>query len=86
MKNWNFSRSLRSIARRTTSRDQVGWSSICKENSTNRNNIAFDEMKSVKISDVHYTMLLDLGKKWRMNIQDLLEEVIQENYNNKKRK
>jgi|TARA_Y100000592_G_C5279484_1_gene225599 hypothetical protein len=43
-------------------------------------------MKSVKISDVHYTMLLDLGKKWRMNIQDLLEEVIQENYNNKKRK
>jgi len=43
-------------------------------------------MKSVKISDVHYTMLLDLGKKWRMNIQDLLEEVIQENYNTKKRK
>ena len=30
--------------------------------------------------------VLDLGKKWRMNIQDLLEEVIQENYNNKKRK
>ena len=43
-------------------------------------------MKSVKISDLHYTMLLDLEKKWRMNIQDLLEEVIQENYNTKKRK
>ena len=41
-------------------------------------------MKSVKISDVHYSMLLELGKKWRMKIEDLLEEVIQENYNNKK--
>ena len=34
-------------------------------------------MKSVKISDVHYSMLLELGKKWRMKIEDLLEEVIQ---------
>ena len=43
-------------------------------------------MKSVKISDVHYEMLRDLGKKRRLKIEDLIEELIQENYANKKKR
>ena len=43
-------------------------------------------MKSVKISDVHYEMLRDLGKKHRLKIEDLIEELIQENYANKKKR
>ena len=41
-------------------------------------------MKSVKISDVHYEMLRDLGKKYRLKVEDLIEELIQENYANQK--
>lgn len=36
------------------------------------------------MSDVHYLMLLGLRRKWRMRIEDFLEEVVQENNNNKK--
>ena len=39
--------------------------------------------KSVKDSDVHYQMLVDVGKRWRMKPDDLVEELIQETYANK---
>ena len=43
-------------------------------------------MKNVRISDVHYEMLRDQSKKYRMKIEDLAEELIQENYANKKKR
>ena len=39
--------------------------------------------KSVKVSDVHYQMLVDVGKRRRMKPDDLVEELIQETYANK---
>ena len=36
--------------------------------------------KQVKVSDVHYQMLVDVGKRWRMKPEDLVEELIQETY------
>ncbi len=39
--------------------------------------------KSVKVSDVHYQMLVDVGKRWRMKSDDLVKELIQETYANK---
>ena len=39
--------------------------------------------KSVKVSDVHYQMLVDVGKRWRMKPDDLVKELIQETYSNK---
>ena len=39
--------------------------------------------KSVKVSDVHYQILVDVGKRWRMKPDDLVEELIQETYANK---
>ena len=39
--------------------------------------------KTVKVSDVHYQMLVDVGKRWRMKPNDLVEELIQETYTNK---
>ena len=39
--------------------------------------------KSVKVSDVHYQMLVDVGKRWRMKPDDLVEELVQETYANK---
>ena len=41
-------------------------------------------MKTVKVDDVHYSMLKDIGKKWRMSPEDLIAELIQETYSNKK--
>ena len=29
--------------------------------------------KSVKVSDVHYQMLVDVGKRWRMKPDDLVK-------------
>ena len=43
-------------------------------------------MKSVKISDVHFEMLRDLGKKYHLKVEDLIEELIQESYANKKKR
>ena len=40
-------------------------------------------MKTVKISDVHTSMLKEVGKRWKMNETDLLEELIQETYASK---
>ena len=40
-------------------------------------------MKSVKIDDVHYSMLKDIGKKWIMSPEDLIAELIQETYPSK---
>ena len=40
-------------------------------------------MKTVKIDDVHYSMLKDIGKKWRMSPEDLIAELIQGTYSNK---
>ena len=42
-------------------------------------------MKSVKISGVHHAMLSELAKKYRMTIEDLIKEIIEETYNNKKK-
>ena len=39
--------------------------------------------KSVKVSDVHYQMLVDVGKRWRMKPDDLVKALIQETYANK---
>ena len=39
--------------------------------------------KLVKVSDVHYQMLVDVGKRWRMKPDELVEELIQETYANK---
>ena len=35
-------------------------------------------MKTVKIDDVHYQMLVDVGKRWKMRPDALVEELIQE--------
>ena len=40
-------------------------------------------MKTVKISDVHASMLKEVGKRWKMTETDLLEKLIQETYSSK---
>ena len=40
-------------------------------------------MKQVKISSVQYEMLVALGKRWRMKPEQLISELIEENYKNK---
>ena len=42
-------------------------------------------MKTIKVSDVHYQMLKDIGKKWRMNDRNLVEELIEKTYNKNKK-
>ena len=39
--------------------------------------------RSVKVSDVHCQMLVDVGNRWRMKPDDLVEELIQKTYANK---
>ena len=41
-------------------------------------------MKSVKVSSVHYEMLLELSKKNRMKPDKFIEQLIQITYNGKK--
>ena len=43
-------------------------------------------MKQVKISSVQYEMLLALGKRWRMKPDDLVAELIEENYRSKNKR
>ena len=40
-------------------------------------------MKQIKISSVQYEMLVALGKRWRMKPEQLISELIEENYKNK---
>ena len=40
-------------------------------------------MKQVKISSVKYEMLVELGKQWRMKPDNLIAELIEENYKSK---
>ena len=41
-------------------------------------------MKTSKnISPLQYQMLVALGKRWRMKPEDLIAELIEENYNSK---
>ena len=40
-------------------------------------------MGQVKISSVQYEMLVALGKRWRMKPEQLISELIEENYKNK---
>lgn len=40
-------------------------------------------MKYVKVSAVQYEMLLAVAKRWRMKPEELIAELIEENYNNK---
>ena len=40
-------------------------------------------MRQVKISAVQYEMLVTLGKRWRMKPDDLIAELIEENYKSK---
>ena len=42
--------------------------------------------KQIRISDVHYQMLLDVGKRWRMKPDELVEELIQETYATKEKR
>ena len=41
-------------------------------------------MKMVKLSSVHYEMLVELSKKNRMKPDEYIEVLIQEKYNKKK--
>ena len=41
-------------------------------------------MKTLKLSSVHYEMLVELSKKNRMKLDDYLEVLLQEKYNKKK--
>ena len=41
-------------------------------------------MKTIKIDDVHCQMLVDVGKKWKMKPDALVEELIQEIYKRKR--
>ena len=41
-------------------------------------------MKMVKLSSVHYEMLVELSKKNRMKLDDYIEVLLQEKYNKKK--
>ena len=41
-------------------------------------------MKMVKLSSVHYEMLVELSKKNRMKPDDYVEMLLQEKYNKKK--
>ena len=43
-------------------------------------------MKQVKISSVQYEMLVALGKRWRMKPEELITELIEENYKRKTRR
>ena len=40
-------------------------------------------MRQVKISSVQYEMLVELGKRWRMKPDNLIAELIEENYKSK---
>ena len=40
-------------------------------------------MRQVKISSVQYEMLVALSKRWRMKPDDLIAELIEENYKSK---
>ena len=40
-------------------------------------------MKQVKISSVQYEMLVELGIRWRMKPDNLIAELIEENYKSK---
>ena len=42
--------------------------------------------KTIKISDVHYQMLIDAGKRWSMQPNDLVGELVQEAYSSKSKK
>lgn len=41
-------------------------------------------MKTLKLSSVHYEMLVELSKKNRMKPDDYVEMLVQEKYNKKK--
>ncbi len=43
-------------------------------------------MKRIQISDMHYDSLLKLSKKYRIKLEQLLEKMIEENYNSKVRR
>ena len=43
-------------------------------------------MKTAKIDDVHYSILKDISKKWRMPPENLVAELIQETYSSKKQR
>ena len=43
-------------------------------------------MRTVKISAVKYERLVALSKRWRMKINDLIAELIEENYKSKTRR
>ena len=40
-------------------------------------------MRQVRISSVQYEMLVELGKRWRMKPDNLIAELIEENYKSK---
>ena len=44
------------------------------------------KMKQVKMSDVHYQMLVDIGKKWKIKPDYLAEDLIHEAFVSKYRK
>ena len=40
-------------------------------------------MRQIKISSVQYEMLMALGKRWRIKPEELIAELIEENYKSK---
>ncbi len=43
-------------------------------------------MRQVKISSVQYEMLVALGKRWRIKPEELIAELIEENYKSKSKR
>ncbi len=43
-------------------------------------------MRQVKIGSVQYEMLVALGKRWRVKPEELITELIEENYKNKNKR
>jgi len=43
-------------------------------------------MKRIQISDKHFDSLFKLSKKYKVKLEQLVEEMIEENYNSKVRR
>ena len=76
---------LKNIANRTTSIVLDGSSNIWRKHwPKTKDNLHLDDMKTYRISAVHAEMLKTLSRKLRMKEEEVIEEMIQERYNQKK--
>jgi hypothetical protein len=76
---------LKNIANRTTSIVLDGSSNIWRKHwPKTKDNLHLDDMKTYRISGVHAEMLKTLARKLRMKEEEVIEEMIQERFNQKK--